>query len=228
MKRQMVNRTLDIEDLLSWTYRQQLADIVLDRGYGLHPIERQADGIPVRRASTDGVLACMRSKAIGTSSAAGAAPIKADLHPDAERVHNTVMMLGGDDALLIIRHAKAADRPNWYPDARHRCEPVWKGGPKFDSETGLPMKGSFEIETKWDRNRHKIASGCPIIEIDAPDRVAAKRELYRRWRRALVTLANYFDEAPLTEHIVTGPTAPENPWLGRDAGHSSRKIAARY
>lgn len=121
-----MQRTMDIEDLLGWTYRAQLADVVIERGYGLHPIERQADGIPVFRASADGVVACMKSGALGTSAIGGAASVKADLHPDAERVHKTVMMLGGVDAMLIIRHAKAATTPDWLPDARHRFEPVWK------------------------------------------------------------------------------------------------------
>ena len=222
----MPNRTIDIEELLGWTYRAQLADIVIERGYGLHAIEREADGIPVFRASADGVVACMRSGALGSTATGGAAGIKADLHADAERVHNTVMMLGGDDALLIIRHAKAATRPDWLPDARHRLEPRWKGNRKFDAATGLPVKGSYEVITLWDSNWNKQSSYCPISEHDGPDHVGAKREAYRRWRRALVTLAEHFAEAPLDDHIVSGPASPAKPWQPRDTELSSEKMPA--
>ena len=217
---------IDIEDLLGWTYRVQRADIVIDRGYGLHPIERQADGIPVFRASTDGVAACMRSGATGTSGRAGAASIKADLHPDAERVHKTVMMMGGDDASLIIRHAKAADRPAWLPGARHRFEPMWKGARKIDAETGLPIKGSYDVIREVDRNRHTVRVFCPIIEYDGPEYVGAKREISGRWHRALVTLADHFIEAPLDDHVIVQWRVPAKPWLARDTELSSEKISA--
>jgi hypothetical protein len=213
MKRQMPKRSLDIEDLLGWTYRQQLADTVLDRGYGLHPIERQVDGIPVRRASADGVDACMKSGALGTPPAGATPSIKNDIHPDAERVHNTVKMLGDPAAMVLIRHAKYATRPDWLPDARHRHEPAWKGSRKFDDATGLPVKGSFEIITERDRSYNRISSYCPISEYDEPDYVDAKRDVYRRWHRDLMVLAGHFGQVPLTEHTVTGPGVPAEPWL---------------
>ena len=162
-----MQRTMDIEDLLGWTYRAQLADIVIERGYGPHPIEKMADGIPVFRASADGVVACMRSGALGTSAIGGAASVKADLHVDAERVHKTVMMMGGEDAMLAIRHAKAANRPDWLPDARHRFEPKWKGNRKFDAVTGLPVKGSYDVIRDADRYpaaampRLRSTTSCP-------------------------------------------------------------------
>ncbi len=210
-----MQRTVDIEDLLGWTYRAQLADVVIERGYGLHPIEREADGIQVFRASADGVVGCMRSGALGTSAIGGMSSIKDDLHPDAERVHSTTMMLGGIDAMLVVRHAKAATRPDWLPNARHRFEPVWKVGRKFADDTGLPVKGSYQVITDWDKSRHVRSTYCPISEHDGRDHVAAKREVYRRWRRALVVLADYFVAAPLSAHIVRGPAAAATPW---DAG----------
>lgn len=222
-KERDLQRIIDIEDLLGWTYRAQLADVVIERGYGLHPIEREVDGIPVFRASADSIVACMRSGALGTSAIGGAASVKADLHADAKRVHKTVMMMGGDDAMLIIRHAKAGARPDWLPDARHRFEPKWKGNRKFDEATGRPVKGSYDVVTLWDSSWNKQASYCPIMETDGPDHVGAKREVYRRWHRALVTLAGHFDEAPLKDHIVDGPAAGAKPWAARVTELSSKK-----
>lgn len=218
----MGKRTIDIEDILGWTYRAQLADIVIERGYGLHPIERQVDGIPVFRVSADGVVACMRSGALGTQAIGGTAGIKADLNPDAERVHSTVMMLGGDDTLLIIRHAKAGTRPDWLANARHRFEPDWKARRRYDEATGLPVRGSYNVITVWDTSRNMQSTYCPVSEYDGPGHVEARRAVYAKWHRALVTLARHFGDALLDEHIVTGPLVGAKPWSARDTELSSK------
>ncbi len=57
--------SIDIENLLVWTYHDQLAHILIGRGVGLYETERRVDDIEWRRISGDGVAACLREALLG-------------------------------------------------------------------------------------------------------------------------------------------------------------------
>ena len=133
------------------------------------------------------------------------------------------------DFLFFERTLAEIPRDNSIPSTRRRPPPAWARRarhPPLDAETGLPIKGSYDVIREVDRNRHTVRVFCPIIEYDGPEYVGAKREISGRWHRALVTLADHFIEAPLDDHVIVQWRVPAKPWLARDTELSSEKISA--
>ena len=103
---------IDIEDLLGWTYRVQLADLILGLGVDLWHAERAAEGIEWRGHSADGVYAVLQRLKLGVRVDGSGARFCADVHPDAAIVHESVMKLGSVLATIMIRYARTGRHPD--------------------------------------------------------------------------------------------------------------------
>lgn len=149
-------RALDLEALLVWAIRDQKAD---RSDAALHPVEAIAHfgrlhGLPAgawarhRGVSADGCATIANRHMVGTHIDGGG-PIRgvpARIHPDAERVADAIERLPSPERRTVLRHARAADRPDWLPltaplvavtrpsDApgrrRHVVSEEWRATPK--------------------------------------------------------------------------------------------------
>ena len=187
---------IDIERLLIWTYRDQKADVVIGNGGGLFDQEGAMDGRIAYRTSADGVATIARIGLLGTRVDGGGASAS-HLHPDAEAVHAAVMALPLDTALLIMRHARAASRPDSEVFAPPRAVPVLDG------------RGRILIErAPWDKNRNYGA--CKVEWIVPPVSPDVIRLEYALWRRSLALLAMALSHGGrLEDHRPMMPAAPE-------------------
>ena len=107
--------TLDVEKLVQLTYSKHMADTFADQDDGLHPIERQADGITLHRTSTDGVAPIMRQ---AHRHARGRQARSPEIPPDFEKVHKLVGRFYGDAQDLLIKHGRDRNQPDWERNAR--------------------------------------------------------------------------------------------------------------
>ena len=71
---------IDIEDLLGWTYRVQLADLILGLGVDLWHAERAAESIEWRDHSADGVYALLQRLKLGVRVDGSGTRFCADVH----------------------------------------------------------------------------------------------------------------------------------------------------
>ena len=169
----------DIEDVLGWVYRDQLADVILDRGVGLWPAERKADGVVWCGHSADGVYAVERQARLGTRIDAAGPQGSVHIHPNAVLVHRAVRGLGSLLADLVIQHAKSGTRSDWFPNARFHYEPMWLKGPRYGPRTGRPARRSFVVVRQRDRSMRVVVSYCPVVPVDHPAEVDERRMIYR-------------------------------------------------
>lgn len=176
----------DIETVVNWTYQQQRA-------------HRSAPGDARERAWLVGGGGCDYSRPIVQGGGAGAF----DLHPDAELVHHLIAV---HRLHLLAEYGRMADRPDWRPGARPRCEPLLDGA-------GLP-----KIHREWSKTKKVQSEWCPVRYLDDPQSVAVDRDRYRAWRSGLVTLAGLVVDR-LQRWRVTGPSAPVAPWLDKAMSH---------
>jgi hypothetical protein len=190
-----LRRAVDIEDLLVWTYRDQRADKVHAADHGLHEQEATLDGLRRSATSRDGVAAMARIGALGVRVTAGRASASA-LHDDAEVVHEAVMMLDRWTSLLMIRHARAATRPD------HATIEPRRPGPLRDTRGRIVREYA-----EWDSSRRY---GWTVIGWTVePITPATVRFEYSHWRRALSALAIALaTDATLARHRPTPPRAP--------------------
>lgn len=208
-------RVLDVEDLVVWTYRDQVA----------HRSGALDDGADIRRAarggwsagwSTDGCVAVERYAVLGTfvdrSANLGWEP-----HPDAVTVLVQAQALGRGAELLLKQYGCIAGRPDWLPGWRPRVEPVWKGLPGR-IEGGKVVAGKVEMiyPPRGAAVRH-MPIACKVELADPPGYAEAKRRRYAEWHDALTALALRLRQAGLRDHLVTGPAAPARPWLEQGA-----------
>lgn len=204
-----LRRSIDIEQLLTWTFRNQRAHKIVPQGAGLQRAEALADGRNLQAKSGCGCASVERIAELGVRVDVSMSD-PGQLHPDAETVYNAVTDLPRPIANLVARHAIDDTRPNWGEGMRPAMIPVWRKGPIYDAQ-GKPAKRSFQMI--YDRNRNAIA--CKVIPVHEPDSIARLRQDYTRWYDALVALANTLNDRPLDHHVVTGPIVPAEPWRMR-------------
>lgn len=210
--------SIDIEELLIWTYQRQLADVILSHGIDLWPAERDVEGIERRGHSGDGIYDFLRRGRLGVRVDVSPGCGFVDVPADAIAVHRGVMGLGQAYTPLIIQHARTGTRPPWYPDARFRYEPHWKNGPRHDPKTGWPVRRSYEIVQVWrsGRQRRFVTTYCPVRPIDHPSEVHQFRRSYRLWHGGLTAVGNYLSNSGLTSYEVISFGAPAQPWIESD------------
>ena len=186
---------VDIERLLVWTYRDQRADVVIGLGMRFFEQEAAMDGRTRYATSTDGITALQRVGALGTRVDGGGASAAA-LHPDAEVVHDAVMMLDRHLAMMVIEHARASSRPDQTAIVPPRAHPVLN---RLDRPT-VRYDG-------WDSGRHY--GWCPVDWTVAPTTAEVVRLEYATWRRALLLLTVALSrDGRLARHRAMAPAAP--------------------
>lgn len=118
-------RALDLEALVVWAIRDQMADRT---DTALHPVEVIAHfgllrGLPVGAGvyrtgiSSDGCAVIANRNEVGAVIDGGGAirGVPPRVHPDAELVADAVERLPADQRRLVLHHARHADRPEWLP-----------------------------------------------------------------------------------------------------------------
>jgi len=180
----------DIEGLLYWAFARQCVEEVTSRYVGTE-YSWLSGGPGNAQAVIDYV-------------ARGGVTIDAggwhagDLHPDAERVYDTVSILtelDRDQAVLVQFHAKTGTRPDYCEGAETRIESIVnkKGKPKMI----------------YDRSRHPIA--CAVRIVNPPGHIEFERRRYRLWQQGILWVLETLP--PLSDHVVTGPPPAAEPWL---------------
>ncbi len=113
-----------IEELLLWTYQRQKADLVIERGVGLFPQEKDADGIFYRMISGDGTYQIHRNYELGIKLEGCGFPT-CEIHPDAEMVHELIKTKSFThlERGLLIEFGKTGLMPDWMPGAQPQGSP---------------------------------------------------------------------------------------------------------
>lgn len=207
-------RLVDVEDLLFWTYVIQRADAVDNRS--LNDGEAAAAGILRLKTSADGVARCERLGLLGRM-VDESGPGRNTLPEDAATVHEIVEGMGGY-GFRLLQYARRGERPDWGGGLVPKIEPEWKGAPRY-GEDGLPEQGAFVVEYRAGDGSGKAGGRtpylCPIVCEATPYYLESLRCEYAEWWQSLKALAEHFQagRARLESYIVTGPRAPEYPWL---------------
>lgn len=189
---------IDIQDLLVWTYQDQAADVVSRTGAaGLYPAGCRSNLLAIRRNGRLGT----RIDCAGSAARGGA-----DMHPDAEAVHDAVRTLKPPWIGLVIDCAKTGSVPDWMPGAVPKPVPVPRGD------------GKPRMEYHDPGTRRKPAY-CLLRYDPEPEHLAFVRRVYVEWWDAMAALVAKLPD--LEDHAVSGPSVPREPWLrsavdGRD------------
>lgn len=201
-------KDIDIEKLLIWTYQDQAAMQVVSRSVGY---AFGGGGDSFGAVERYGRLGCF-------PDCAGAAAVGNDeLHPDAERVYETVAHLPVQTAGLVVLHARAGTRPDWIPEGT-LVKPEYRltaGGAIRRRKDGSPR-----VHMIYDDNRNGIA--CRIVVNNPPQMLRFHRAQYALWHEALAVLVKNL--SGLREYSACGPGAAGRPWGGgKEALTSLRK-----
>ena len=223
----MMKRSIEIEKLLHWAYRDELSKRHTSSAEGIWDRMRENG----QRGGIDpGHGAAQRYPHFGLP------------HPDAETIEGAVSALpdlildwtascdaimgdmagiiGQRDILmvrslrtsaLVTMHSGMGTRPDW------REEPPQPGPRGSKNDPSRPM---LVGECKG-HNRYTAGSHCPIEWFPSPLNVAVARAEYVCWYRGLVTLAATLE---LSDYTALMPVAPEMPWRGER--EPARKIWA--
>ena len=195
-----LRRSIDVERLLWWVYRDQKADIVIGRGDGMMATEAAVDGVVIRGVSGDGVAAVISQAQLGCRVDGGGA--SADhLHRDAETAHRAVMRLPRPIALTVMQHARAGTRPDWLPEARPKAEPR--------------MTPRGKVLVRYDvSDVHRNYGWCVIDWTTSVAQIQAARTEWALWHAALWSLsAELSRPRVMTRFLPSPPSVPAEPWL---------------
>lgn len=198
MERLKGKRTIDVHRLLIWTYQDQKAGAIVGAGVGLLSTEALLDGARggYLESGRDSVVVVGRNARLGCFIDGGG-PSRGDLHPDAEAVQDLVASLPAEDRRLVLISGVTGLMPDWKPEGVRII-------PKLNYN-GRPMM-------EYSATRKPVL--CVLRIHNPPEVLEAARERYRAWWLALVRIAGDLS-APgcLIDHDVTGPQAPQNPWI---------------
>ena len=183
-------KPIDVERLLHWAYRDELVkggDIV-----------SSSFGIVIRLGQLGTVVDNDQFEHVGKLP-----PIFGEPHPDAKLIEREVNRLPYPAKPLVILHASAGTRPNWY------AQPI----------RVLPMRDGSRVRIIGEckgRDRYSLGSYCPLRFEPPLATVAHARAEYGLWFGALVHLAVVLGRR-LAEHVATYPAASPQPWQTPDA-----------
>ena len=181
-ERAPARRTLSIERLLVWTYRDQ--KVHLSGGMvGSYASGRSSDGVAVMM-HTGGMI-------IDGGGSAGAG---FEVHPDALAVDSAVGAIGGRG--LVMRHAMAGNRPT--------TEVATRYVPRQVKENGKPV---YLYNNKIIRNKPWL---CELRLIGGPAEAAMVVDTYKKWRKSLAALLMIFkaDDLLLSAHLLNEDLPP--------------------
>jgi len=206
-------RSLDLWELVCWTYQRQKAHLYLRSNYDFFEWE------------------------VGEQDVRHELDVNVPVHHDAVRVHEAVRALGFISAQLIIEHAENGERPE--PSTAHpEAYPVpardevmlaedrsgWSmiNGRRFSYV--LRSQGTVRemeiVEPKPTKRRHKAVEQrmkavrvefCPIDWSPTPAYVDMVNAIYDRWLDAMCELLLSLEGAKLKNHLLTGFTFERGP-----------------
>lgn len=243
-------KTVDIEELLQWTYRDQMpkkdfqpwdvisavGELMTQSDDGRPGVTRYAalyDGGPhpdalavhdvVKRLDAINVRPTIEDPAALLSDMPD--EVRAEAAPELQRYSVNL-------SLLVMAHGTKCSRPSWESEVPAKR-------PYTDSRTGKPIWYALrEVEGVFDeKHLEEVIVGYDTKSKRVPRDAYQKfrfephvflalsgRADYACWRASLVFLAEEFS-APglLKEHVVTGPEAPCWPWEG-ETGRAPPRI----
>ncbi|MBF0305174.1 MAG: hypothetical protein HQL41_05950 [Alphaproteobacteria bacterium] len=189
---QRYRRDIEIEDLLLWTYQVQRAHLVIDRGVGMHPLERMADGHAVQSSSSLTAFAAIEMLGVRVD---GGGTASADLHPDAEAAAEEVKRLSPLKRGLVEHFGKTGEVPGWVP-----------GGVRVEA---VIIKDRPVVVYEDQQTKRKPLY-CLVT--DNADEVIHRRDTYQHWWDALDALARHLGPKIMTSFTVLPPRSERMPW----------------
>ena len=204
-----MKQPISIEALLTWAYRDQMAELESETPDRVGWPGASRDGCAT--VEWIGQLGCMPDR--GPSMHGLTRPERlgdASLVVTAVRV--TCRHATRD---LVEHHARTGSRPDWKPTARHRLEPLgWVTLAKDRRDWGARAGDELAETENWydpdDRREYRV---CPLIEMDSPEITAYHRDLYAEWWDALEAMRAWLSVAGrLMQHQVTDQMPPREPW----------------
>lgn len=207
-------RSVDVEKLLVWAYRDELAkrhtssaegiwDRIDDMGWlgGIDPTrttpQRYDFGLPDPDAEAiERAVGCLQDVIIDWAASAEA--IMGDLAPILNTRHH-LLARPFRTAALVTMHAKMDARPDW-DEGEPRPYPVMAPRGRNRPHIVGECRG---------HNHYTAGSYCPLKWDPPATGIALARAEYAVWHRGLCTLAA---ELELTRFQALPPTAPQQPW----------------
>ena len=201
-KQKKHRQDIRIEELVIWTYEKQKADIIEDRGVGLMPHEKDADGIFYRMISGDGAYQIHRNWELGIKLEITGWPT-AQIHPDAELIHDLIKSKKFThlERGLLIDFGKTGLMPDWMPDAKPQIS------------AARTRKGNIKMIYSDSKRTRPIA--CVLDIVLSQGHIDFKRKTYNDWWQALDKLKTELWRADdlVTSFNVQPPLAKQSPWL---------------
>jgi len=190
-----IREVIDVERLLVWVYRDQLAggNCIRHEDYG-----------PVGYGSTS-ALAEVARLGCRVDGGGGGYPV----NEDAERVHDVVSAMGDTGVLLMI-YGRMGARPDWMEGAWPHYEPAdgWR------KKRGSSEQEAITSESFKDDDGRMRALMCRVVLQDRPEVIRLARAEYGLWYEGLVMLSD--DVQGLKRYAVHGPAVSAAPWLEQE------------
>lgn len=172
------SRDCDIEELLWWVYQRQCAHVL--------PDFKPSRALAIKPGPDLSVL--------GTR-VQGGAQMSADVHPDAEAMHEKVKKLPDLQRGLVIHHALAGTRPDWADAEVVTVGPV--------------LKANGKPTVVLDVGRRPVYCAVYLSDPGFELRTFA-RKMYETWHGALTYLQ---EGLSLSSFTPKPPEAKKTPWV---------------
>lgn len=194
-------RPIDIEDLLGWTYRMQMADCAM---------------------SGDGEASSWSSMVYSVRATVPCAGFRFVVAKDALVVHDVVKStLEAPFQRLVMDCARKGEQPDWCDGVVPR--PVMK--PAMDARSGLPKWNHREKRAepliRWiDRDGGELPQGhavhnygyCMVDYDPAFEFIDMCRQIYVHWYDAMMAVLDALKGERLERWLPHGPRVPRKPW----------------
>lgn len=189
-----MQKVIDIEALLVWSYGPQRVEVVLGR--------EDQYGPAILGRSGDGCVAIENLAMMGVSIDGGRGGAYG-VHPDAEAVYWAVQRL--QDVCdwqyhMVSACARGAVRPDWMPNATPYFRPV------------LNEKGRHKGRPRMILDKHGRSVGCEVYLALSQDQIDVARRKYQAWYSGLVGLLGILDWSSLRDYEPKAPSVPACPW----------------
>lgn len=226
MARPIIKTPVDIEKLLVWAYRDELAKLHTSCAEGIWDHIEDASTLGIVTTTGEG---CAQRYDFGLPDDDAIAIEKAvaqlgDTIIDWEQSRDAIlaevaplfakrdvlMVRPFKTAALVTMHAKMNTRPDWHEETPRPRPVMAKSGP-----AGRAMLvGSCE-----GKDRYSFGAHCPLRWEPSPVTIAIARGDYAAWHHGLVLLA---ETLRLDRHEALPPAAPALPWL--DGPEPKRRV----
>jgi hypothetical protein len=196
--------SVDIETFLRWVYVAQKADVVVESGAGLYPIESEWAGDPRKAISGDGVCQVLDQVQLGTRVDGGSRGNGA-IHSDALMAHLIVKQIASDRSDIqnawrmatVVEHARRGDRPDFLPGVKPLIRPA--------------MTARRTVKMRYDQRRNPVA--CELEVVVSAEYITFIRSLYTEWRFGVFQLFERLKNTPMKRFCVEWSDIPERPWI---------------